>query len=170
MKVNILTAEDILYVRKYLSYNPTTGALISTRRSNEGIELGSFDLQGYGRLVINGRQFKAHRVIWFIMTGVEPIETVDHINGNRSDNRWSNLREATGIENSRNRKPNGHLSHKGVQRLPSGRFRVRIQQSGRRMTIGTHDTMAEALKSYNIAAKKYFGAFAHPNILSEATT
>jgi len=170
MKVNTLTAEDILYIRKYLSYNPKTGALISTRRSNEGIELGSFDLRGYRRLSINGRIFRAHRIIWFIMTGEEPLDIIDHVNGDGSDNRWSNLREATRIENSRNRKPNASLSHKGVQRLPSGRFRVRIQQSGQRITIGTHDTMAEALKSYNIAAKKYFGAFAHPNILSEATT
>ena len=58
---------------------------------------------GYPRGIIDGEHFTAHRVIWKWMTGEEPPE-IDHIDGNRANNRWSNLRASTRAANNRNAK------------------------------------------------------------------
>ena len=57
---------------------------------------------GYLEGKILGKYYKAHRVIWLWMTGEWPKEQVDHINHDRTDNRWCNLREASRLENYRN--------------------------------------------------------------------
>ena len=106
------------YVRQALDYNPGTGIFTWLVRPLEhfpdarawriwntryaGRETGC-NSHGYRVLVIENRHYPAHRVAWLWMTGSWPKEQIDHKNGVRSDNRFSNLREATSAENHQNR-------------------------------------------------------------------
>ena len=100
-------------LQKLLEYNALTGKLtwLSDRKySNikKGDEAGCLDAKGYRviRLIINGKKkgYKAHRLAYLLHTGNLPVHQIDHINGNKADNAWSNLRDATSSINSSNRK------------------------------------------------------------------
>jgi hypothetical protein len=82
-----------------VEYSPTTGVL--SRNGRPCSQTPS--AQGYLRVMVKRKALYQHRVIFFLMEGRWP-EQVDHINGDRSDNRWSNLREATHSQNNLNKK------------------------------------------------------------------
>jgi hypothetical protein len=105
-------------LRQLLSYEPETGMLFwkarpismfnSMRACNawNGKHLGkpafiSVHVQGYPQGQINRRTIKAHRVIWAMCLGAWP-DTIDHIDGDVTNNRLSNLRNTTQAENNRN--------------------------------------------------------------------
>ena len=91
---------------------------------------------------------------------------VDHQNRQTLDNRKENLRAATGIQNSQNRKCrfDNKTGLKGVTFCPNDlgrkRYRATIQVNGKRSTIGHSLTAEEAYAAYCEAAKRYFGEFA----------
>lgn len=98
------TYEDDLsleYLKATFKYNQDTGDFI---RISTGLVTGWVNDQGYKMLDISNRKYRTHRLAYFYMMGYFPDECIDHINGIRSDNRWSNLREVTKSENSRNSK------------------------------------------------------------------
>ncbi len=105
----------------------------------------------YGYLVYNikrGQQFKVHRIIWKLIYGTEP-KVIDHINGDKADNRIENLREGTLADNNR-----GFVTGRnrtlpmGVVRLSSGRYMGRTHIGGKGRSCGTYDTPEEAHKAY----------------------
>jgi hypothetical protein len=71
---------------------------------------GCLQHNGYRHIGVLGKVYSAHRLAFLYMTGKFPLDEVDHKNHERSDNRWSNLREVTRLENSRNRSM--HLNNK----------------------------------------------------------
>ena len=92
--------EDLYkYIQKHFSYNPETGLITRNDRKNSN---GSFDKDGYLIIKIKTRQFKAHRLAWFLFYGHFPEKELDHINRIRTDNRISNLREVSRSENINN--------------------------------------------------------------------
>jgi len=110
-----------------LSYNPDTGALTWIEgiggKSRCGMSVSSREVQGYFRVKIQGRTFKAHRVAWMLHYGHPPTDEVDHINGDRGDNRIVNLRLANHCQNASNTKLqcNSTSGHKGVYYVPKKR-------------------------------------------------
>lgn len=96
-------------------YEPLTGDLRwksipnQFRRAKVGDLVGTIGAKGYRVVGIDRIYYLAHRIIWKMMTGADPVDQIDHEDTNRQNNRWANLREATNgpnICNSRLRKDN----------------------------------------------------------------
>jgi hypothetical protein len=87
---------------------------------------------------------------------------IDHRDGNRANNRWSNLRLATQSENSANRHRhiNNTSGFKGVSLCKWGKWRACIEKNGRKIHLGMYDTPQAAHAAYVAAARKLFGEFA----------
>jgi hypothetical protein len=102
----------------------------------------------------------------------KPRQQVDHINGDRIDNRRTNLRLATRQANARNRPRNAVRNHgaryKGIFRCTeTQRWRARIEAPSGRINLGTHATQEDAAKAYDRAALKHWGVFARLNFPDE---
>lgn len=106
---------------------------------------------------------RMHRQILGLLENKSAI--VDHIDGNRLDNRRTNLRVCTQTENSRNRRrhTNNTSGYKGVSKRPSGSYRAQIKVDGKKIHLGTFASAEEAHKAYCNAARKYHGEFFRPN-------
>ena len=142
-------------------YEPETG-LLRHAYGRPGVRKGDVagckNKSGRIQLRIAGVTYSAHRVIWCLMTGEDPLGlTVDHINRVPDDNRWSNLRLATCRQNNLN------IVRKGYEVMPSGRCRVRMVVDGKLQHIGTYDSAEEAEAAYRSKADELWGEFA-PNI------
>lgn len=146
-------------LRLIMSYDPDTGVFIRTAKSGQnvvvGSEAGTLDKQGYRRIRFDGRTHQAHRLAWLYVYGEWPNGRIDHINGNRADNRITNLRvvdHSTNLENQRRARSDNRIGVLGVRPM-SGRFQARIWVKGRAQTVGTFDTADEAGAAY-IEAKR----------------
>ena len=112
-------------------------------------------------LIVNRVGYKAHRVIWLLMTGEWPSSFIDHEDTNKQNNKWSNLRLATKAQNSMNRpvQSNNKLGMKGVYRV-GNRYVGHIKKDGEKIVLGTFGCPTAAHFSYCRAASKLFGEFA----------
>src|SRR5215467_8628570 len=96
---------DATRVREVLDYDFETGRFtwrVKRTRVTVGDLAGCLDAGRY-KIRISGRNYWAHRLAFLWMTGEWPQGEVDHKNGNPTDNRWSNLRDATRPQNQHNR-------------------------------------------------------------------
>lgn len=159
-------------LREALSYDAETGVLtwkINRRAARRaGDVAGSIGMIGYRKIEIDGRCYLAHRVIWAMMTGKWPVDQIDHINGDRADNRFANLREATPHQNQGNRLPTkGKTLPTGVFFYKNdGKYGAAITMCGRDKRskyLGIFSTPEEAAEAYRAAAVNYFGEFANGN-------
>lgn len=107
---------------------------------------------------IDGRQVRMHR----LLTGAETGADVDHINGDRLDNRRSNLRVVTHAANLWNSVfPLGQSGFRGVCLTRNGkRWRAQIRHNGRELHLGTFDSPCEAASAYDAAVAKYRDEYA----------
>lgn len=101
-----------------------------------------------------------------LLLKVNSNQLVDHINGNTLDNRRKNLRIATKAQNGMNRtkQVNNKSGYKGVSFRPDrNKFRATIYQNKKQTHLGYFDSVIDAAKAYNKAARKHFGEFARLN-------
>jgi len=146
------------FLKSILHYNPETGVwtyLVSRRRAiRVGSIAGSLTHDGYHRILVNRKQYLSHRLAFFYTTGEWPKELVDHINGNKLDNRWCNLREANHSQNGQNKAvgKNNKSGLKGVRMLKSGKYAAYL-------CLGSFETKEEAKAIYDEAAVKLHGVF-----------
>ena len=159
-------------LRQLIDYDPETGALVwrvrgvsfftdgkksaiqSMRRWNTRYAgkaaLNYKGTQGYFRGEIFGEAYRAHRVAWAIYSGSWPENEIDHINGNRSDNRIANLRSATSQENSKNRAISikNTSGANGVSwREDHSRWVASINKNGKLKYIGSFKSKNEAIQA-----------------------
>lgn len=110
----------------------------------------------------DGKLHKAHRIIWKIMTGVEPNLPIDHINGIPWDNRWENLRLATNQDNARNSKAFSKAKFKGVQKRVNDWIVCWTVEDKNFRETG-FSSAEQAAEHYDKVAKKLYGDFARLN-------
>lgn len=162
------TKEELL---EHIRYDPETGALSWNRPSQSpkgiraaGASAGTWK-DGYVSVILFGRAYRAHHLAWLIMTGGWPPVgcDIDHIDRDRSNNKWSNLRIATrsqNIINSSVRKDNS-CGHTGVHyRKDNGKWAARISFNGKINLLGQFDTFEEAVAARVAAERRLYGEFA----------
>ncbi len=154
---------------KILHYDPDTGVFTNkiwrSSRSLPGQEVGSVDSKGYLHTIVDGRIYRLHRLAFLYVTGLVP-SFVDHINRDRQDNRWENLRGADCRQNSGNSGIARHNTSgfRGVSRnRSSGKWHAQIKINGKQTYLGRFETPEQAAHTYNLAAKEHFGEYATLN-------
>ncbi|WP_446719173.1 HNH endonuclease signature motif containing protein [Halocynthiibacter sp. C4] len=101
---------------------------------------------------------RAHRVIWAMFYGRWPAKDIDHINGDRTDNRISNLRHVSRAENARNssRSSANTSGRTGVYKVKkSGKWNARIRVDGRFINLGFFKEFEAACAARAVAESKY---------------
>lgn len=112
---------------------------------------------GYVRFRHATGNLYVHRLIWELFNGAIPDGMqIDHINGDRADNRIENLRLVTQQSNLRNARmrDSNRTGITGVTRLPSGRFRARIGDKGRTIYLGNFDSELSARNARKAAEER----------------
>lgn len=116
---------------------------------------------GYRAVVLFGRKFPAHRLAWAISHGKWPTNEIDHINGDRSDNRIVNLRVATPSQNKHRSSRHNKSGLRGVVYSEKrGKWIAQIRIDGKQTNLGGFDCPAAASFRYQIEADKQFGEYA----------
>lgn len=155
-------------VKDLLDYDPATGELkwkdrpdgsFASRRSASVFRSRWVGKRGFTAVSANGysvgriydKSYAAHRVVWAIVHGEWPASDIDHINGDRSDNRIANLRCATRAQNNMNR----DIAVTGGVRRRSNKWEARLAAK----SLGTFGCETAARIARHIAAMSEFGAF-----------
>ena len=130
-----------------------------------GSEAGFIHPEGYRYVRVNGRHYRASRLIWLYVTGSWPQHQIDHINLNPGDDRWENLRDATQSQNKRNNRlrKDSSIGYKCVvYDRARDKYRWQVVVDGKRRKSGKRfDTAAEAFADYQARLPEFHGEFAN---------
>jgi hypothetical protein len=159
---------NIEKMKEFIDYDPETGDMtwvkVLSNRAKAGDKCGrNVDAKGYGRVCFDGKQYRAHRVAWALHYGSNPDGIIDHINGNRLDNRISNLRIVDTTQNARNTGIGvnntsgavGVVWHKTAKK-----WVAQITVNRENKYLGLFADFNLARQARLIAEEKYFGQFA----------
>lgn len=155
-------------LKEILDYNPETGLFTWKEKRKWSKEVGSVagsvfkSVRGSKDYIIihtHRKNWLAHRIAFFFMTGKEPVGFVDHINGDSLDNRWSNLREVshtTNMKNQRRRKEGVGSGVMGVRwHKKANKWVAGIHHKGKNVHLGLFVDFDEAVKARKEAEMKY---------------
>jgi hypothetical protein len=148
-------------LKEVLNYDPLTG-IFTWKVSGSGRRIGKIAGgidDGYNKIKVNNKLYKGHRLAWLYVYGTWPMADIDHINGQRADNRIANLRDVSRTHNCQNQ----YLPHKesssGVLGVTwhkrMGRFQAGITVDGKRLHLGTFKDSGEAHNAYLKAKQQY---------------
>lgn len=165
-------------LREFLHCDPSTGSLFWRERDKRHFDnerlWKSFNTKWAGKRAFNnklktgyiigsmfGVTYQSHRIIWAMSHGRWPIHEIDHINGNPSDNRLCNLREATRSQNNMNRRSyRGKSKFKGVHwNAREKRWVSQITKDGVVRYLGFYLSEDDAAQAYAKASNLYHGEF-----------
>lgn len=171
MAAKPLPSPEVL--RQLLRYEPDTGKLFwkerpdsfckspsEARRWNKrfsGKEITVTTTHGYRAVTIFDRQYPAHRICYAIFHGAHPGKDIDHINGDRADNRIENLRAVSPRQNAVNRKK---ISRNvtgvcGVSKTQYGTFTAYVSTGSRRIYLGSFKSLEDAALARKSAERRY---------------
>ncbi len=145
-------------LRELAHYCPKTGHfthLQSDRRKKAGMAAGSLRRDGYVYVMFDGQRALAHRFAWLYMTGKWPTKEIDHIDGNKANNAFANLRQVSRQANTENKRKAKRTSTTGLLGVVKcrNRFVAAITHSGKRTYLGVFET-AEAAHAAYVNAKR----------------
>lgn len=155
--------------REYLRYESETGYFYWKRRSSDKSKVGSRAGRsrspgGYRQITLLGHTMYEHRLAWEYVNGSLPDgKTIDHINGDKGDNRISNLRAATPTENLANigAKRDNRSGCKNVHWCSTkGRWVAKVKREGKTRHVGTFRDFDAAVAAAKDARIELFGSFA----------
>lgn len=112
---------------------------------------GRLTNSGYRQIMLDGERHQGHRLVWLWHTGTFPPHELDHVNGDRDDNRIDNLRPATKSENQQNlegAKRNNKSGFLGVNRHLGGRWLAQITVDKKKHYLGLYPSPEEAHAAY----------------------
>ncbi|PVE25395.1 Fis family transcriptional regulator [Microvirga sp. KLBC 81] len=163
----VLPLPPVEELRRLFDYDAETG-LLTWREPNAnmlkpGDPAGRVGSAGYLDVAVAGRRYRSHRIIWKIIHGADPVGQVDHIDGNKLNNRPQNLREASHGENQQNsgRYRNNRAGFKGVYfHRRDKNYVASIRVNGKQRILGTFATPEAAHAAYCEAATRLHGEFA----------
>lgn len=158
-----LEAEEL---RRKVDYDPDTG-IMTLKATGKGYVTGRVvghkHHKGYLIYTFNSKKYGMHRLAWLHYYGQWPEHEIDHINGNKADNRICNLRDVPRLLNAQNRPnplPNNKLGITGVK-AKNGRFQAQIRVDGKMKHLGMFDTASEASNAYQTAKAKFHEGYIH---------
>lgn len=144
-----------------LDYDEETGDFTYKKklaaRINIGDVAGYIDAStGYRRITVFGKKYYAHRLAFFYKTGRLPVG-VDHIDHNKQNNAWNNLREADHKTNNRNLPINKRNTsgHNGISWCVNNKWRASISVGNKTINLGEFEHIEEAIKERNRANVEY---------------
>lgn len=136
-------------LKSLLTYCPDTGEFRRLYAARGRQKVGTVHKSGHVCVRVAGRRYLAHRLAFLYMEGAMPA-MVDHINGDRADNRWCNLRAATPTMNSENRRrPQGRNPLLGAYWYArKGKWAAAVKVAGKSIHLGYFDTVEAAHAAY----------------------
>lgn len=148
-------------VRDVLNYDPETGVFrwAKSRGTQKAGALAGTMVSGYLMIALDWRQYGAHRLAWLYMTGKFPLHQVDHINGDKTDNRFVNLRDVDRSVNQQNlKKARSNNISSGLLGVTfhkkDKKYRARITHNQKRIELGSFDDKHEAYAVYLEAKRR----------------
>lgn len=150
---------DTARLRELLHYDAETGAFLWRVRRGRGVigaSAGYLRSDGYLVICIDKTVHSAHRLAWLHAYGVWPV-VIDHIDGDRANNRLSNLRNVTQTVNKQNIVRPGQRSSTGILGVTprNKKWQAQISVDGKRLYLGNFATAEEAQAAYLSAKRKY---------------
>lgn len=169
------------YLKECIEYNPEVGTMVWKERPRKhfrtkvgwlrantqcaGKSAGCMDAKGYSRIRISNNLHHAHRLAWLLIHGVWPVKHIDHVNGNKWDNRIANLREATVSQNMRNsriRKDNlTGVKNVRQDKRKCGSWHTTLRIDGKNKHLGSFSTKEAAEECVRKARVLHYGEFAN---------
>jgi hypothetical protein len=154
-------------LRSEMEYDQKTGHfkwLVNKGGKRSGNIAGCLRPDGYRAIKFDGKHYLAHRLAWFYVYESMPKKELDHIDGNRDNNKINNLREATSSQNKQNTKMSKQ-SKSGLKGAHyhkiSKKWLSRIKVNKKTIHLGYFDTKEEAHEAYKSAANDMFKEFAN---------
>lgn len=150
-------------LKQLLDYDIETGLFSWTNHKdvyfmNRGQSAYKKTSNGYFYISINRKRFAAHRLAFLYVSGRFPPDMVDHLNGVRSDNKWSNLREVSNTENQQNQRQASKNNSHGFMGITwharDKSWQAQIRVNNTRKFLGYFKTPEEAHNAYLVAKRK----------------
>ena len=141
---------DLDELRSKLTYNPLTGQFFRLSGKEAGCSVGR-----YVRVRFQGSRYQAHRLAWYYVYGEDPGDLqIDHINGDKQDNRIENLDLVTARENTRrHRRQLKRTLPEGVYHTYYDKYMAQARVDGKQKHLGVFSCPQQAHQAYLRAIK-----------------
>lgn len=151
-------------LKELFDYDEITGIVVWKKSRSPRIKIGSpvkyTNKFGYIQVRLEGKLWMLHRLIWLMQTGTFPKGEIDHIDGNRSNNAWSNLRDVSKFKNMQNRRRADKDSKTGVLGVTfdkqRNKYRAQLTMNGKKVLNKIFNTVEEASNAYKQAKENYY--------------